>query len=222
MDAQVLTTSQRGHSPDETIRAMHLLKRYGCRIGMQMMVGLPGESERKALTSAQQMASLAPDFIRIYPCLVLRGSPLAQWYTQERYTPMSLEACISLVKQIFLLMHASGIAVIRMGLQPTTELNAGAGVLAGPFHPAFGELVYSALWLDAMRGVFASNDLTGVDLTIEVHPKSASRIRGHRNGNLLNLRREFNLLSIRAVDNAQLPHDRAMLNGISCPLITEE
>ncbi len=222
MNASVLTVSRRGHSPDDTVKAVKLLKSNGLRTGLQMMVGLPGETEQEALTSAQQMADLGPDFVRIYPCLVLRGSPLARWYSQGRYTPMSLDHSVSRVKRIYRLMAAGGIAVIRMGLQPTTELNTGAGVLAGPFHPAYGELVYSALWMDALHRVAASSHFNGCDLTIEMHPTSSSRIRGHRNCNLRRLCRQYHLSSIKTLPNARLPRDMAMLNGVSCPLIPDD
>jgi histone acetyltransferase (RNA polymerase elongator complex component) len=222
MNASVLAMSRRGHSPDDTIKAVKLLKNNGFRTGLQMMVGLPAESEQAAVTSAQQMAGLAPDFVRIYPCLVLRGSPLARWYSQGRFVPLSLEKSVSLVKRIYSLMTVRGITVIRMGLQPTTELNSGAGVLAGPFHPAYGELVYSALWMDALRRTLSSHNVNDGNLTIEIHPKAGSRIRGHRRCNLKRLRREYHLTRIKIVPDSQLPRDLSLLNGVSCPLIPDE
>lgn len=222
MDASVLTVSRRGHSPDDTIKAVKLLKNNRFRTGLQMMVGLPAESEQAAVASAQQMAGLAPDFVRIYPCLVLRGSPLARWYSQGRYVPLSLEKSVSLVKRIYSLMTVQGITVIRMGLQPTTELNTGAGVLAGPFHPAYGELVYSALWMDALRRTLASQNVNSGDLTIEVHPKAGSHIRGHHSCNLKQLYREFRLTSIKITPNSRLPSDLAILNRIPCHLIPDD
>ncbi len=222
MNASVLTMSRRGHSPDDTVEAVTRLKNNRFRIGVQLMVGLPGESEQETLTSAQQIADLEPDFVRIYPCLVLSGSPLEQWYRQGRFIPLSLEKSVSLVKRIYLLMAVAQITVIRMGLQPTAELNTGAGVLAGPFHPAFGELVYSALWMDALLRTLSSHNVDHRELTIEVHPRSSSRIRGHQNCNLKRLRREHRLAGIKIVPNSRLSYDQAMLNGISCPLIPDE
>jgi histone acetyltransferase (RNA polymerase elongator complex component) len=222
MNAHVLMLSRRGHSPEDTVKAMKLLKNKALRIGLQTMVGLPGESEPAAMAGAQQVADLGPDFVRIYPCLVLRGSPLERWYSQGRYVPLSLENSVSLVKRIYRLMRARGIAVIRMGLQPTTELAAGAGVLAGPFHPAFGDLVHSALWMDALRRTLSSHEFNGCELTIEVHPASNSRIRGHRNSNLRQLRQLYHLPRVQTLPNDRLPRDLAMLNGVCCPLMPED
>jgi histone acetyltransferase (RNA polymerase elongator complex component) len=218
MNAAVLAVSRRGHTPQETIRAMAHLEQYHGRIGLQMMVGLPGDSEPSVLDSARKMADLAPDFVRIYPCLVLKGSPLEQWHQTGRYTPLSLEESIAPVKQIYRLMTSKGIAVIRMGLQPTAELNAGAGVVAGPFHPAFGELVYSSLWLDALRDALETHGFTRLDLTIETHPSAISRVRGHRNANVDRLRREFKLGGIHTRPDSRLAENIVRINGIICPL----
>ena len=223
MDASVLAATRRGHSPDDTVRAMALLRSHSSRIGLQMMVGLPGETPQSALASAAQFAALKPDFVRIYPCLVLQDSPLAEWYRQKRYIPMGLGDSILLVKQIYRLMARQGIAVVRMGLQPTAELNPGAGVLAGPFHPAFGELVYCALWFDALDRVLSSQHvLEGSDLIIAVHPAVVSRVRGHRNDNLKRLRAKFDLEDIQTQPCPDMPKDSVTLNGIACPLIPEK
>jgi histone acetyltransferase (RNA polymerase elongator complex component) len=222
MHAPTLKLSRRGHGPDATVKAIKLLKNKALHIGLQAMVGLPGESEQTAMASAQQMAGLEPDFVRIYPCLVLRDSPLARWYYNGRYIPWSLEKSVCLVKRIYRLMSSRKIAVIRMGLQPTTELAAGTGVLAGPFHPAFGDLVYSALWMDTLGRTLASSGVHGRDVTIEVHPTSSSRIRGHRNDNLKRLRRQYCLQHVNIQPNARLPHDLAMVNGVCCPMIPDE
>lgn len=218
MDAAVLAVSRRGHSPAETVRAMAQLAQHRYQIGLQMMVGLPGDSGPSIINGAYKMADLAPDFVRIYPCLVLKGSPLEQWYHTGRYSPMSLAESIALVKQIYRLMTSRGIAVIRMGLQPTTELNTGAGVVAGPFHPAFGELVYSSMWLDALREALDAHGFTRRDLIIETHPSAISRVRGHHNANVVRLRREFDLDRIRTRPDPRLAENIVRINGITCPL----
>ena len=221
MDVNVLATARRDHHPQDTVSAIELLKKRGYRTGLQIMVDLPGDTPQGTLASAQQIADLAPDFVRIYPCLVLRGSQLALWFANGHYTPMSLTESIALVKKIYRLFTQNQIRVIRMGLQPTTELKFGAGVVAGPFHPAYGELVYSALWMDAFRAHLVAQCLQSCDLTIEVHPKSISCVRGHNNANLDNLRKEFNLTCIDVQSSEHLSRDMTRLNGMPCPMIQE-
>ena len=58
------------------------------------------------------------------------------------------------VKTLYGHFKRHDIPVVRMGLQPTQELNTGAALVAGPFHPAFGELVHAALWRDVLQKAF--------------------------------------------------------------------
>ena len=85
MDDRVLEKSRRGHSAADTIRSVTLLKRYGFEIGLQMMIGLPTDTEDTAVKSARRIAELEPDFVRIYPTIVLAGSVLAKWYQRGDY-----------------------------------------------------------------------------------------------------------------------------------------
>jgi Ribonuclease G/E len=74
-------------------------------------------------------------------------------------------------------------------------------VLAGPWHPAFGHLVFSEMLYDrACRKIEEYPDhLNARELTLTVHPKSESRLRGDKNTNLrkLNLRYPGLRLAIR-------------------------
>ena len=58
------------------------------------------------------------------------------------YEPQTLVDAVSLVGDMFAVFCHYGIPVIRMGLQPTEELNFDSNfLLDGPFHPSFGYLV---------------------------------------------------------------------------------
>ncbi len=64
-----------------------------------MMVGLPGDDQTNALTTAQKIIDLAPDFVRIYPTVVVTNSRLAGWYKNGDYVPLSLEEGVTLEKK---------------------------------------------------------------------------------------------------------------------------
>ena len=219
MNNEVLEISRRGHTAEDTRRAVALLRTKPYRLGLQMMVGLPGDTRSQSLDSGKQIAALAPEFVRIYPTLVLQDSPLARWRTQGRYTPMDLEQCVDLVKSLLALFLGRGIRIARMGLQPTTDLNPDAGVEAGPFHPAFGELVHAALWKDALNRCLTSHPPRGGILEIAAHPTNISRVRGQRNATVQWISRTFSPTRINVRPINDLPYDQVLINGHVCRLL---
>ena len=211
MDDQVLVLAGRGHSASDTIRAVEQLKERHFRIGLQMMVGLPGDDDTGALTTAQRIADLGPDFVRIYPTLVVANSRLAGWYENGDYTPLSLEKGVSLVKKIYLKFLKAGIDVIRMGLQASEDLEDGTIVLAGPYHPAFGHMVQSEIFLDKAIAEIESASSIKETLTIFVNPRCISRMRGLNNSNIKRLKEQFHFQSIEVVPDASIPEDSLMI-----------
>jgi histone acetyltransferase (RNA polymerase elongator complex component) len=189
------------------VRAVEQLKERHFSIGLQMMVGLPGDDETGALTTAQRIAGLGPDFVRIYPTLVVANSRLAGWYKSGDYTPLFLEEGVSLVKKIYLKFIKAGIDVIRMGLQASEDLEDGTTVLAGPHHPAFGHLVHSEIFLDMAIAAIESPSSRKETLTIFVNPRSISKMRGLNNSNIKKLKERFHFQSIEVVPDASLAEE---------------
>jgi histone acetyltransferase (RNA polymerase elongator complex component) len=219
MDDRVLEISRRGHTTRDTRRAVHLLQTRSYRLGLQMMTGLPGDTPSQALETGTQIADLAPDFVRIYPTLVLKNSPLVRWWKQGRYALMTLDESVDLVKALLEHFLRQGVRVVRMGLQPTADLNPDAGVEAGPFHPAFGELVYAALWRDLLGRCLAKHPPNSKELEIAVHPSNLSRVRGQRNSTVKWIARTFTPAAIAVRPVPDLPPDTALVNGRRCPLL---
>ncbi len=149
LDDRVLVASGRGHTAAQVRTAVAFLKDAGIRVGLQLMLGLPGDSTATALASGRQAAELGPDMVRLYPCLVISGSPLAELYRQGQYQPLSLPRAVALAGRFWRIFAAQGILVVRMGLQPSAALEK--TVLSGPYHSAFGELVLSRLFFNRVR-----------------------------------------------------------------------
>ncbi len=191
MNDRVLDISFRGHGAQETINAVHLLKKSGMRTGLQMMVGLMGDTPETARQSASAMAGLAPDFVRIYPLLVLKSSRMAAWYHDKKYVPLSLDSAVELVSDLYQVFSAKRIPVIRMGLQASQVLSAPDTIIAGPWHPAFGHLVHSRLLYK--KACCLIDELTAVPSTIQLvlHPSYESRMRGDRNENMKKLKARY-------------------------------
>ena len=133
MDDHVLALARRGHSAADTTRAVHQLKEHEFNIGLQIMVGLPGDTEALSLITAEKIAALRPDFVRIYPTVVVKNSQLAGWYQNGTYAPLSLEEAVARVKKLYLLFKKHNIRVIRMGLQASEELEDGVRADSGTF-----------------------------------------------------------------------------------------
>ena len=207
MDDRVLAIARRGHSASDTQRAVTLLKDRHYQIGLQMMVGLPEEDEAGSLSTAYRIGELEPDFVRIYPTIVLKNSLLARWYENGTYRPWSLERSIAHVKTLYLFFKKKNIPVIRMGLQASEDLDSGAAVLAGPYHPAFGHMVHSKIFLDMATAIMENKAVSRNTVTLKVHPKSISKMRGMKNSNVETLKKRFQLQSLKIVPDSSLAED---------------
>jgi histone acetyltransferase (RNA polymerase elongator complex component) len=204
----VLHRCRRGHTAAQTVAAVKRLKDDGYAVGLQVMVGLPGDSTQRALESARRLIDLQPEFVRIYPTLVLEGSPLAEWYRRGQFTPLSLDGAVDLVKTLYLMFVRHGIPVVRMGLQAERDLAEGGDVVAGPWHPAFGHLVQSRIYLDAALAALKSD---AGPMRIYVNPNSLSKMRGYKNRNLAKLRSECRSRKIEILADPALDKDSIRL-----------
>lgn len=218
MDDRVLALTERGHTASDTQKAVQLLAHRKYEIGIQVMLGLPGDDEIRSFSTAEKVADLFPDFVRIYPTVVLKESPLADWYLQGNYTPLTLRSAVTLAKKIFLFFSRKQIQVIRMGLQASDQLKIGRDLLAGPFHPAFGHLVHSEIFLDRILS-HLNNRKSGVAvISIRLHPSNTSHLRGLNNQNIRQLKKIFLLKEVHIISDANCPPDRVAIDGVSIPV----
>ena len=207
MDNKVLNICRRGHTASDTENAVRLLKKHGYKVGLQLMIGLPGQSAKSAFETAEQTAALSPDFVRIYPSVVLNHSPLAQWYRQGKYQPLLLEEAVFQTKKMYLLFKKCGIPVIRMGLQSSDDLASKEVAIAGPYHPAFGHLVFSEIFMDTICAFYEKNPPSGKKLEIIANPKCISRIRGISNENVQFLKSKFHIDQFKIISDTKLSCD---------------
>ena len=208
MDERVLAAAKRGHHATDTEKAVRCLRDLSYEVGVQLMVGLPEDTPERSIASAQRIVRLKPDFVRIYPTVVLAGSPLAAMYRKGNYAPLGLDQAVSRAKNLYLLFKRAGIRVIRMGLQASKDLEDGAAILAGPYHPAFGHLVYSEIFLDMAVEQIKSSAQHSDAISIRTHPCNISRLRGMRNRNIELLEEKFGFESIAVRPDNALAEDQ--------------
>lgn len=149
MNDNTLQKNGRGHTAKQVKEAAALIKENGFSLGLQMMIGLFGDEIENNYQTAQDFVQLQPDTVRIYPTLVLEQTDLAKLYKEGKYEPLSLEQAIAVCKKLLKIFYENKIEVIKLGLHPDQEMQT--ALLAGPFHPAFRQLVESALCLEEME-----------------------------------------------------------------------
>lgn len=194
MDPEVLRLSGRGHGAADTVRAAELVRRAGFSLILQMMTGLPGDSPEKSRKTARALAERKPAGVRIYPTVVIRDTQLYARWQAGSYRPQSLEAAVELCADLLDIFQAAEIPVIRLGLQPTAELSAGLAV-AGPYHPAFGELCQARRLRRQAEQLLAGHRRAGLVL---LAPKGRlSAALGHKRENLYYLREKFALPDLK-------------------------
>ena len=196
LDPHVLGVCRRDDSPESVIKNIALLRDCGFHIGVQMMIGLPGQSHASSLCDIKALAALIKDrskpwHLRIYPCLVLKGTELAALYELGEFTPLSLEAAVQQSAALLLPAEKLGFAAIRIGLLNSDSLRD--AIIAGPFHPAFGELVLSEKLILRLAEESPAGPWT-------VETKLRSHLTGHKKRGILRLA-DLTALSPETVEN---------------------
>jgi len=204
LDDRVLQQSLRGHRAKDVFRASRILRTAGMELGMQLMVGLPGQTFTSLRQTVRQVLELGPDFVRIYPVLVVTGSGLELQYRKGKYQPLSSGKAIVQTAWMKKKLGFAGIRVVRMGLQPGPELEK--SLLAGPYHPAFGELVNSRIMLQQTRKLLAGLPV-GQQVIVTISDRDQSVFRGIRSTNI------HRLTSLGLSDRFSLQTDKKQARG---------
>ena len=178
-DGGVLLAAGRGYTAGEAADACAAVKNAGLTLGVQLMVGLPGESKRAWHKSVEKTVEVQPEFVRLYPTLVVKSTELADEYAGGKYAPLELDEAVSRCADACERFLDAGIRVERVGLQEVPGL--ADQVVAGPYHPAFGDLV----WTDVMRRRLekALESRTGA-VTVRANNRTLPALIGHERRNV--------------------------------------
>ncbi len=190
-DDEVLFMNHRGHLKEDIFNASGLIKKAGFSLGLQMMTGLYGDSDEKSLKTCDDIISLSPDTVRIYPTIVLENTELAALLKSGEYKPQTLEQAVFLCSKLLKKFYDNDITVIRLGLH--SGGNVEEGYIAGPYHPAFGELCESKIYIDEAKKALnkkfgeARDNLCSLSkkqkITIFVNDREISKMTGQRGAN---------------------------------------
>ena len=162
-----------------------------------MMVGLPESTRLDEINTAKQLIKLKPKMVRIYPVLVIKNTKLEKEFMEEKYVPLTVVQAVETCKELVSMFNLKGIEVIRVGLQNTDEIadpkTEGSEVVAGPYHPAFRQLVESGLWYDTIVAKIKKLNARIKKVEVTVNPQDANNVIGHKRENIEKLKEIYTL-----------------------------
>ena len=204
LDDKVLEAAGRGHTVAATCEAAQRLKRAGLGLGLQLLPGLPGEDQASRDHTLKQALALGPREARLYPLLVLKGTPLSELFQQGRYHPLTLDQAVAASATMLIGLVSAGVNVIRTGLQNGSELEK--SLVAGPYHPAFGHLVKTEVFRRAMTRALTRRPAGNNDHVLLAAPEDLSAVVGQNRSNLDLLTRLFSLPGLTVRPDPGLSH----------------
>ncbi len=201
----ILKRCDRGHTFEDVKRASKLIKRYRFNLGHQIMVGLPESTKLDEIKTAKDLIKLKPKMVRIYPVLVIKGTKLEKELQIGEYKPLTVSQAVERCKELLYLFHKNKIQVIRVGLQNTQEItdpkNKESQVVAGPYHPAFGQLVDDSIWYDSIVDKIKKINVKVKEVKIKVNFADMNNVIGHKRENLNRIKEIYDVDVLVEADN---------------------
>ena len=134
---EVLKSSGRGHTAADIINASKKILNHGIRLGLQMMTGLPGDTNEMAFQTAKQIVAAGAHSTRIYPTLVIKDTPLEVLYKRGLYKPQTMSEAVGSAARLYRFFEENNVTVLRVGLHSNEDFNNGISLIDGPYHPSF-------------------------------------------------------------------------------------
>lgn len=183
LDDRVLGMNERGHTAKQVEDACKMLKEYGFETGLQMMTGLYGSADADSIETAEKIVRLAPDTVRIYPTVVLKGTRLYELMKSGEFVPVGIEETVELCAKLIPMFENAGIKVIRVGLHSGGGVDE--GFAGGAYHPALRELCEGRIYYNTALGELEK--LGKGSYVISVNGREISKMTGQKKQNLIRL-----------------------------------
>lgn len=174
-DDTALRQSGRGYDGETARRACEMVKAAGLGLGVQLLPGLPGDRPGVFAEDVRIAASMKPEIARLYPCLVINGTPLATMWERGEYIPWTLDRATDELAAALLVLWENTVRVIRLGLAPEGTLEG--NILAGPWHAALGQSVRALALFEIIR--LHIMNLGRPPVSLEVPHRYSGEFYGH-------------------------------------------
>ena len=180
----VLKHCKRGHTYNDIVNASEIILSENITLGLQMMIGLPYDSEEKDFQTAKDIVNLGAKETRIYPCIVVKDTELETMHNSGEYKALSIEEAVERSSKLYTYFAENQVKVLRIGLHTSDELDNQAYV-AGPYHKNFAEMVFSNIWKEKFEKLrnLESENLRSKDIIINVPESQINHAIGWKGEN---------------------------------------
>ena len=133
-----LKASKRGYDSETAVKSCELIKSHGFNLSVQLLIGLPKAENETYSDTLSKLKEIKPDFVRLYPLIVLKDTELEGLYRNGEYKPLTVEDAVNICHTFLEECEANDIKVIKVGLHSDITDES---FVAGPYHKNFGEII---------------------------------------------------------------------------------
>ena len=201
---EVLNHCKRGHTYNDIVEASQIILSEDITLGLQMMIGLPYDSEEKDFQTARDIVSLGAKETRIYPCIVVKDTELETMYLSGEYQALSIEEAVKRSSKLYSYFTENQVKVLRIGLHASDELDNEAYV-AGPYHKNFAEMVFSRIWKEKFENLkISESENLKKDIIINVPASQINHAIGWNGENKKLLLEQFRSVDFKCRDASMI------------------
>ncbi|MBN1162608.1 tRNA uridine(34) 5-carboxymethylaminomethyl modification radical SAM/GNAT enzyme Elp3 [Patescibacteria group bacterium] len=105
LDDEILKLNKRGHTSEQTKAAFSLIRQAGFKIHAHWMPNLLGSNVEKDIKDFKKLFSdkcLKPDELKIYPCSLINGTKLMDYYKKGKWKPYSEQELLKVLKSVIM------------------------------------------------------------------------------------------------------------------------
>lgn len=197
LDDRVLVLNERGHTAEQVLSACKMLRKHGFELGLQMMTGLYGSEDADSIETAQKIVEIAPETVRIYPTVVIKGTKLHELMQSGEFIPKGIGETVDLCAKLIPMFENAGIKVIRVGLHSGGGVEE--GFAGGAYHPALRELCEGRIYYN--NALEKLQTLGEGSYMLNVSPKEISKMTGQKKENLIKLREKGYICAVKGTES---------------------